>query len=253
MLHSGFLFRKARFAVTAFGLAVAALSHAQSNTNSPIERVTDWYVNTNGTAFAGAELFGTLNQLWAGVAGSYSYQSFSLAPGLTFDGWTGDYNVSVTGVSESNNVVTGEITNVTGNNGWTQISENGPVNAASTLTTVIDNGHVDLQLNSNSEGGTAAGDPFYWNAYFTGDWSSQGTGVGQSELLSYNSADGWTLTEDFVYIPQYNVTWLQLYLPSQNYDGVGAQVQLNGAATPGPAAVAPFALGLLGLVRRKRK
>jgi hypothetical protein len=109
-----------------------------------------------------------------------------------------------------------------------------------------------LQLNQNSFGLTA-GDPFYWGVTFSGDWSTQGTATGESELLGYNSE--FTILDDFVYDPGTNTTLFEIYDPT--YDGssgVGVSIQLNGGAapsTPAPAAVAPFSMGLLGLMRRR--
>jgi hypothetical protein len=244
---------KARgFTVSALALCCAATVHAQSL--NFIERDNTFNVTFSNQMFTGAYLNGDIAQYWSGPMGSYFGENFGIPSGFNLTSWTGDSNVGVSGVVTTPGNFSGTVTSLTGQNGWTNAYISGPSNSSpSFFSTGVQNGFFVLDLKSNSFGGVAIGDPFYWNATFSGDWSSQGTGVGQSELLSYNP--DWTIVDDFTYDSGTNLTTLTL---EDAYDGSGPGVslQLNGAsasAVPGPAAVAPFGIGLLSLLRRRRR
>ena len=249
-MTSSLNWRLNRFVVSGLALSIAAMSQAQL---SPIERDGYYALDFSDLTFSDATVNENLYQEWSGTQGSYYTQTFSTPTGFTFLGWTGDSNMGVSDLSTTDSSVTGTVTSLTGDNGWTDLdAEFGLGN--SFLNDTVVNGLHALEITSGSFGGVDAGDPFSWNLIINGDWSSQGTGTGQSELLGYDSADGWQIGQDFVYDPTLNVTYFSLYQTAYNNTGVGLSIQLNGStATPSPAAILPFASGLLGAVARRRR
>src|SRR5579862_6562371 len=229
-----------RTAICGLALCLVASAAAQSNTLSPIERLQYESITFSGLSFGGTYLTGDIYQLWSGAAGSSDYEGFAVPTGYNTPYWVGDSNVGVVIDTESPGSIWGTMTSLTGQDGWSDLGIEGPANDSDFLYTFIANGQWALQLNQNSILGVNDGDPFYWNLTLPGNWSVEGTGPGEYELLSYNA--DWTITNDFVYDPITNTTLFSLAMPSYDGSGVGVSLQLNGTAAPGPVALAPFAI-----------
>jgi PEP-CTERM motif len=124
--------------------------------------------------------------------------------------------------------------------------------------------HTGLEFGGGNGGGSGLvnnGFPFAIDVLINGNWSSQGTGVGQLQLVSFNSS--WTVDDDFTYNSITNMTDFHAHIDA--YTGPGSQAGgdpgldfiLHGSA---PAVPEPSSFilmlgltGLAGLVGLRRR
>ena len=119
----------------------------------------------------------------------------------------------------------------------------------------IANGLYTLELKTNGSGFVRNGGTFIESLVLAGDWSSHGTGTGQSELLSIQS--GFSITKNFLFDSVSNTTVFEMV--NNNYNGSAASydIVLHGDIAPVPEpetyAMLFAGLGLLGFAGRRRK
>ena len=213
-------------------------------------RDDEYHLSFSGLNFSGAAINGDVINTWTGSAGDSTTYNFNVGAAATVNSWTGDSNVGVVSNAPVSPTATGTITMLTNNPGMTDL------NWSEGLTPGVSNGLQVLDWGSSSPGYLDNGYEMIYNLYIPGDWSNQGTGPGQSELLSYNSGAGWVVYSDFVYHSVGNYTLLGLDIPSYQNDGnhnVDLQVQLNGAAVPEPFTLVLGGAAIAIAVRRRRR
>lgn len=242
--------------IAAIGSVLAAVSLASAQINSIYRSNVEEITFSDSNSFSDASFTGDIFQYWSGAQGAYTADNWGAPSGFSLLYDNGDANVGISDVTTTNTGVFSTVTMLTGQDGWTDLGISEAVNVDPPfLGTTVSNGLWALDLNQNSYGGVVTGDPFYWSVTFSGDWSVQGTSTGESELLSYNPE--FTIVDDFVYDSNTNTTLFAIYDPAyDNVNGTGVSIQLNGGAAPtvpGPVALAPFSMGLLGLVRRRNR
>lgn len=125
---------------------------------------------------------------------------------------------------------------------YTRPQPDGPGFIASSI-----GGLTQLHLSLTSGPIVDAGDPFSWALKIPGDWSSQGSGPGQSQLLSLNP--GWSIVQDFVF--DGSATTLALSRDAGGANGPGVALNIYAAPSPGGAMLG--LLAGLGTIRRRRK
>jgi MYXO-CTERM domain-containing protein len=247
-------------------LSLMAVSAAQAQL-AATERVNDYGISfTDYNQFSDAAFQGTIVQYFNGPgipAGAYSAYDWGLPGSSTIDYWGagsyGGFDVTGQNWDPGSGTLSGNVTDVTGGSGSVDLDYGFAVNTSGNLETQVIDGYNALQISFGSPGGVEDGGVEIENLSFSGDWSDQGVGTGMSQLVSYNSAGGWYIDTDFQYDSVTNTT--ELWLENDNYVGDGnhnvdVTVDLFGSAaasTPGPAALAPFALGLASTLRRRRK
>ena len=120
------------------------------------------------------------------------------------------------------------------------------------------NGFYTLSFLNNGNGFVKTGGIYVVDVLLPGDWSHQGTGVGQAEFIGVNS--GFTITENFVYDSATNQTLIEAV--DNNYAASSPRVGLNFvlhgsavAAIPEPETYAMLlaGLGLLGFASRRKQ
>jgi len=242
-------------------LSLAALVAVQAaQALSPYER-DNWYgiLFTDSSTFSDATFQGDIYQYWTGSAGDTFDETFDLAGNSVANYWIGDgTNIPVTNFSATPGVASATINDLTGDPGSTDLDFGYAVSAgSSSVATGVYGGFNDIEGSFVSSGGVVDSGTEVEAFYFSGDWSNQGIGTGMSELVSYNSAGGWTISQDFVYDSTTNLTYLTLINPDYLGEGnnnVDVTWRLFGSsAVPGPEAFVPFVIGGIAALRRRRK
>lgn len=145
---------------------------------------------------------------------------------------------------------------VTGKSGLT-VTQSWIVHTSSSMKTgVAGNGLHYLEFIGSNTGFLKAGGAFDYAVTLPGDWSTQGTATGDSELLGLNPE--FTVTKDFVFDAATDTTTLEVF--NAHYDlsqpNVGLDFIVYGTpavSEPLPSALLLAGLGALGWVSRRRR
>jgi hypothetical protein len=178
---------------------------------------------------------------------------------FTIDGPFGpSVAVSVTpgsGMSISNEAfdpITGSVSYraaVTGKSGLT-VTQSWIVHTSSSMKTgVAGNGLHYLEFIGSNTGFLKAGGAFDYAVTLPGDWSTQGTATGDSELLGLNPE--FTVTKDFVFDASTDTTTLEVF--NAHYDLSQPNVGLDFIVYGTPAVSEPLPSGQPGLSRRRSR
>ena len=113
-----------------------------------------------------------------------------------------------------------------------------------------------LKTRAQSQAGfLKAGGVFDYSVTLPGNWSTQGTATGDSQLLGVNPQ--FTVTRDFVFDPRSNTTTLEVldthYDPSHPNVGLDFIVFGSPVSEPLPSTLLMAGLGALGWVSRRRR
>ena len=144
---------------------------------------------------------------------------------------------------------------VTGKSGLT-VTQSWIVHTSSSMKTgVAGNGLHYLEFIGSNTGFLKAGGAFDYAVTLPGDWSTQGTATGDSELLGLNPE--FTVTKDFVFDASTDTTTLEVF--NAHYDlsqpNVGLDFIVYGTpavSEPLPSALLLAGLGALGWASRRR-
>ena len=136
------------------------------------------------------------------------------------------------------------------------ITQSWSISNISSLTTGISsNGLHTLEFIGNNVGFLKAGGVFDYSVTLPGNWSTQGTATGDSQLLGVNPQ--FTVTRDFVFDPRSNTTTLEVldthYDPSHPNVGLDFIVFGSPVSEPLPSTLLMAGLGALGWVSRRRR
>lgn len=215
-----------------------------------IERYNYYSISfDNPSDFANAKGYDDILQTWSGDVGDSVSQTFSLLPTAYNVGMVGDSNMGVTNVVWSPPDLSATISALTGSTGQTDIhleySASGDVG--------VSGGYYYLEVRFSSAGGVDNGYPYYWQMVVPGDWSASGTGSGQHELLSFNSAY-WLIDKDFLFDGT-NTTFLAHASGGYQGENINIDFLLHGgtAPIPIPATIYLLGSGLLGMVAFRRR
>lgn len=250
-----------QFAVAIIVLIASPLriTEAATLTNSNINtRAQGAVVTFDDLTFANATSnISNLIQLIGAIGDSGTFGGFGrqLSTGFVFTPGSGIQlsNISISPASKS---FTATIIGLQGDSvNWSNYQPPAtPSQGFSYSNIVLDptSGYYQLQFNIGGNGLLKAGGIFTMDLSLPGDWSQQGTGIGQTQFESINSA--FSITQDFVYDSGSNTTIFQAI--DSNYDGssgVNLQFILHGSAVapvPEPETYAMMlaGLGLLGFV-----
>ena len=145
---------------------------------------------------------------------------------------------------------------VTGKSGLT-VTQSWIVHTSSSMKTgVAGNGLHYLEFIGSNTGFLKAGGAFDYAVTLPGDWSTQGTATGDSELLGLNPE--FTVTRDFVFDASTDTTTLEVF--NAHYDlsqpNVGLDFIVYGTpavSEPLPSALLLAGLGALGWASRRRR
>ena len=145
---------------------------------------------------------------------------------------------------------------VTGKSGLT-VTQSWIVHTSSSMKTgVAGNGLHYLEFIGSNTGFLKAGGAFDYAVTLPGDWSTQGTATGDSELLGLNPE--FTVTKDFVFDASTDTTTLEVF--NAHYDlsqpNVGLDFIVYGTpavSEPLPSALLLAGLGALGWASRRRR
>jgi hypothetical protein len=128
-------------------------------------------------------------------------------------------------------------------------------NSASMKTGVGGNGLHYLEFIGNNTGFLKAGGVFDYSVTLPGDWSRNGTGTGDSELLALNPE--FSVMKDFVFDPLSDTTTLEVLNAHYdvNHPNVGLDFKVFGVSAvsePLSPALLLAGLGLIGVAGRRR-
>lgn len=144
---------------------------------------------------------------------------------------------------------------IKGTSGLT-ITQSWVVTQSGSIQAGVANGLHTLEFVGNNVGFLKAGGVFDYSVTMPGDWSHNGMGTGDSELLGLNP--GFTVTKDFVFDAATDTTTLEVL--DTHYDvnqpNVGLDFKLFGASAvsePVSPALMLAGLGVLGLAARRRR
>ena len=245
--------------VTAFALGLPVVAMSASLTNSNIDsRTTTNLLSFSDLAFDHLEKQRTDQLQFHGSVGD--------AGKFTIDGPFGpSVAVSVTpgsGMRISNEAfdpATGSVSYraaITGKSGLT-VTQSWIVHTSSSMKTgVAGNGLHYLEFIGSNTGFLKAGGAFDYAVTLPGDWSTQGTATGDSELLGLNPE--FTVTRDFVFDASTDTTTLEVF--DAHYDlsrpNVGLDFIVYGTpavSEPLPSGLLLAGLGALGWASRRRR
>lgn len=147
---------------------------------------------------------------------------------------------------------------ITGTTGLTISQSWNVTTSASMVKGVSSDGLSTLEFIGDNEGFLKTGGIFDYSVTMPGDWSTQGTATGDSQLLALNS--GFTVTKDFVFDASTDTTTLEVldanYAPGN--PPVALDFILYGSAVsavsePLSPALMLAGLAALGCIRRRRR
>jgi hypothetical protein len=128
--------------------------------------------------------------------------------------------------------------------------------SSSMKTGVASNGLHYLEFTGTNNGFLKAGGVFDYSVTLTGDWSTQGTATGDSQLLGLNPE--FTIAKDFVFDAASDTTTLEVI--NSRYDLAHPDVGLDfivygtpAVSEPLPSALLLAGLGALGWMSRRRQ
>ena len=128
----------------------------------------------------------------------------------------------------------------------------------SVVTGVTGGGLNYLEFNGNNNGFLKTGGTFDYSVTLPGDWSTQGTATGDSQLLGLGA--GFVVTKDFVFDPTSNTTTVEVLSTSYaaGSPNVGLNFMLYGSTAvpvdePTPTALLLAGLGAIGWIGRRRQ
>lgn len=214
-------------------MSLAAVSGAQSWL--PFERSNDYAITfLDSQTFTGALFNGYIDNAWQGTAGQYSNYAYYTVPGELILSWTGTGAISVSNLDVTGSSVSSTIRDSGSFEGIGESSLHLTVapNRSTFLTTGVYNGLHDLEFQSHSPGGVEEGGTYSYTLEFPGDWNL-GTSSGNLDLVSFNYAGGWSLTNyyfDGVH------TVLQFLNPSYIDDG-NHDIDIDVLLLGGPSTV----------------
>lgn len=245
-------------------LAIAGFSQAAPLTIANFDqRTTVRNISFSDLSFADAtDLVSTRFDIHGGIGDTGTFGFTGLGPPTTGFSVTGGAGVSISGVVPPNAAGTALFTaTVVGlsdqriNVLW--LNQSGPPGQGFTLTHDTSSGFHTLVFSGGGGGFVRAGGQFVFSAMLPGNWSSLGTGVGQTEFLGISP--DFTVTQNFSYQPATNTTVFEAINPNFNpsFPNVQAHFVLHGAPVPEPASAVLFLFGLAALggvcVRRSRR
>ena len=144
---------------------------------------------------------------------------------------------------------------ITGTSGLT-IDQSWTVKTSPSMVTGISaNGLHYLEFIGSNDGFVKTGGVFDYAVTLPGDWSTQGTAAGDSELLGVNIE--FTVTKDFVFDPASDTTTVEVL--DTNYSASRPDVDLqfivfgSPVSEPLPSTLLLAGLGALGWVSRRRQ
>ena len=125
-----------------------------------------------------------------------------------------------------------------------------PAEGFSASSIVLSNnsaGNYTLEFKNSGTNQVATGGSYYVDVYFSGNWSSAGSGAGQAMLNAPLNA-GWATTRNFVYLSATDTTWFEA--SNTNYtngSSPGVDILLTGMPStaslpPTPTTQSPYAL-----------
>jgi PEP-CTERM motif len=124
------------------------------------------------------------------------------------------------------------------------------------INRITSGGYYELDFSNNTWGLLRVGGTAIYEVTLPGNWSQQGTGIGDVQLISLNS--GFSITQDFVYNALINQTVFEAV--DNNYasgnTGTNLEIILHGAIAsvpePGTCTLMLAGLGLLFTVFRRK-
>jgi len=144
---------------------------------------------------------------------------------------------------------------VTGTTNLT-ITQSWNVRTSPSMTTgVSSNGLHYLEFTGNNDGFLKSGGVFDYSVTLPGNWSTQGTSTGDSELVGLNPE--FSVTQDFIFDPVNDTTTLEVlntdYDLSQPNLALDFMVFGSPVSEPLPSALLLAGLGALGWTSRRRR
>ena len=125
-----------------------------------------------------------------------------------------------------------------------------PTQGFSASSIVLSNnssGDYTLEFKNAGTNQVATGGSYYVDVYFSGNWSSIGSGAGQA-MLNAPLNSGWATTKNFVYQPATDTTWFEASNTNySNGSSPGVDILLTGLPSsailpPAPTTQSPYAL-----------
>lgn len=222
-----------------------------------IERFNDYKtVFDNPLNFANAVGTYGIRQTWQpDSAGESVNNTFNLATGYYNMSWTGDSNIGVSNIVATPSAVSADITALTGLIGQTFLVADIHASDAFPLKIGQSGGFYFLEEFFSSARGVDNGYPYIFQMILPGDWSAEGTGPGQHQLLGINPL--WDIVNNFTFDGT-NTTFraeLAQYFDDGNHN-INVDFILHGGPVPVPPSLIMFGSGLLGLTGlawRRRK
>lgn len=190
-----------------------------------------------------------------GNLGDQQLQSYSAKPGETNFAILSGSGIAITNLVPPNGSNGYKATfgvQVAGNSDqWFSIAGDFPATTAvqglsyTHLVRTVTNGAYNLEFAGMGNGLVTPGGTYVSELTLPGNWSSQGVGVGESQLISL--ASNWTVTQDFVYNAATNTTAF-VAVNSSYVAGTSPNLDivLHGSPAPVPEPET-FVLALIGL------